>query len=45
MALRRDEIETEEPDISIILQPQDTLILRGKPRRGERAERFVQEGH
>ena len=45
VALRRDEIETEEPDISIILQPQDTLIVRGKPRRVERAERFVQEGH
>ncbi|WP_143323473.1 cation:proton antiporter [Cognaticolwellia aestuarii] len=45
VALRRDEIETEAPDISIILQPQDTLIVRGKPRRVERAERFVQEGH
>ncbi len=45
VALRRDEVETEEPDISIILQPQDTLIVRGKPRRVERAERFVQEGH
>jgi CPA2 family monovalent cation:H+ antiporter-2 len=28
-----------------VLLPQDTLIVRGKPRRVERAERFVQEGH
>ncbi|UUO25224.1 potassium transporter [Colwellia sp. M166] len=45
VALRRDDIETEEPDSSTILKPQDTLIVRGKPRRVERAERFVQEGH
>ncbi len=45
VALRRDDIETEEPNIDTVLQPQDTLIVRGKPRRVERAERFVQEGH
>ena len=45
VALRRDDIETEEPNVDTVLQPQDTLIVRGKPRRVERAERFVQEGH
>lgn len=44
VALRRDDIETEEPAADTVLQPQDTLIVRGKPRRVERAERFVQEG-
>ena len=45
VALRRNEIETEQPDETTILQVQDTLIVRGKPRRVERAERFVQEGN
>jgi CPA2 family monovalent cation:H+ antiporter-2 len=45
VALRRNDIESEEPAPETILQPQDTLIVRGKPRRVERAERFVQEGH
>tara|TARA_R110000744_G_scaffold17976_2_gene48508 strand:+ start:7358 stop:9325 length:1968 start_codon:yes stop_codon:yes gene_type:complete len=45
IALRRNNIESEEPDVDTILLPQDTLIVRGKPRRVERAERFVQEGH
>lgn len=45
VALRRDDVETEEPNVNTVLQPQDTLIVRGKPRRVERAERFVQEGH
>jgi len=44
VALRRDNIECESPDESTLLQAQDTLIVRGKPRRVERAERFVQEG-
>ena len=44
VALRRGEIETEYPDKDTLLQAQDTLIVRGKPRRVERAERFVQEG-
>lgn len=44
VALRRADIETEEPAADTVLQPQDTLIVRGKPRRVERAERFVQEG-
>lgn len=45
IALRRNNIESEEPDVETVLLPQDTLIVRGKPRRVERAERFVQEGH
>jgi len=45
IALRRNDIELEEPSPETVLQPQDTLIVRGKPRRVERAERFVQEGH
>ncbi len=45
VALRRNDIESEEPSPETVLQPQDTLIVRGKPRRVERAERFVQEGH
>jgi len=44
VALRRNEKEIEEPDVDTILQSQDTLILRGKPRRVERAERFLQRG-
>ncbi|MBA6265510.1 MAG: monovalent cation:proton antiporter-2 (CPA2) family protein [Colwellia sp.] len=44
VALRRNDVETEQPDGATILQAQDTLIVRGKPRRVERVERFVQEG-
>ncbi|MBA6304878.1 monovalent cation:proton antiporter family protein [Colwellia sp. MB02u-14] len=44
VALRRNDIETEQPDGATILQAQDTLIVRGKPRRVERVERFLQEG-
>jgi len=28
----------------MVLRDQDTLVLRGKPRRVERAERFLQRG-
>ena len=45
VALKRGDTETESPDENTLLQAQDTLIVRGKPRRVERAERFVQEGH
>jgi len=45
IALKRGDTETESPDENTLLQAQDTLIVRGKPRRVERAERFVQEGH
>lgn len=44
IALKRNNIETEEPEITTVLQPQDTLIVRGKPRRVERAERYVHDG-
>lgn len=44
IALKRGDLEIESPDEETILQAQDTLIVRGKPRRVERAERFVQEG-
>lgn len=44
VVLNRDGVETEMPDTTEILRSQDTLILRGKPRRIERAERFLHEG-
>jgi CPA2 family monovalent cation:H+ antiporter-2 len=44
VALKRSDSETESPDEKTLLQAQDTLIVRGKPRRVERAERFVLEG-
>jgi CPA2 family monovalent cation:H+ antiporter-2 len=44
VALRRNEEEIAAPDSSLILQDQDTIIVRGKPRRVERAERFLQKG-
>ena len=44
IALRRDGKEIEEPDENTVLMAQDTLILRGKPRRVERTERYLHEG-
>lgn len=44
VALRRDDIEIESPDAETILKEQDTLIVRGKPRRVEKVERYLQEG-
>jgi CPA2 family monovalent cation:H+ antiporter-2 len=44
IALRRSDIECESPEVSTILQDEDTLIVRGKPRRVERADRYIQEG-
>jgi len=44
VALRRDETEIESPSIETILQEQDTLIVRGKPRWVENVERYLQEG-
>ena len=44
IALRREDQEIEDPDENTILKPQDTLILRGKPRRVERTERYLNEG-
>jgi CPA2 family monovalent cation:H+ antiporter-2 len=45
VALHRDGTEIESPEISTILQSQDTLVVRGKPRRVERVERYLQEGN
>ncbi|WP_448566742.1 cation:proton antiporter domain-containing protein [Thalassotalea ganghwensis] len=45
VALKRENTEIEEPDEHTVLRSQDTLIVRGKPRRVERIERFLQEGH
>ncbi len=43
-SIRRDDNEMDQPDQDMVLQPQDTLVLRGKPRRVERAERYLQDG-
>ncbi|MFY8297964.1 cation:proton antiporter [Pseudoalteromonas sp. SS15] len=43
-ALRRDGQEIESPDDDVILQANDILLLKGKPRRVERAEQFLLEG-
>jgi CPA2 family monovalent cation:H+ antiporter-2 len=45
VALKRNGVETEEPDDTMVLEAQDTLIVRGKPRRVEHTERFIQEGN
>nr|WP_241242226.1 monovalent cation:proton antiporter family protein [Thalassotalea sp. G2M2-11] len=44
VSLKRHEIESEEPEPTTVLQAQDTLVIRGKPRRIERVERYIQEG-
>jgi len=44
VALRRGEIECESPEENTILQSQDTLIIRGKPRGVEKADHYAQEG-
>jgi len=44
VALKRDGVETEEPDANIVLRNQDTLIVRGKPRKVELTEKYIQEG-
>jgi CPA2 family monovalent cation:H+ antiporter-2 len=43
--LRRDNKEVTEPDGQIELLAGDVLVITGKPRRVERAERFLLEGH
>ncbi len=43
-ALRRDGQEIESPDGDVKLQANDILLLKGKPRRVERAEQFLLEG-
>tara|TARA_B110000208_G_scaffold127847_1_gene155497 strand:- start:4435 stop:6405 length:1971 start_codon:yes stop_codon:yes gene_type:complete len=44
IALRRNNQEIEQPDESTTLLPQDTLILRGKPRKVEHTERYLHKG-
>nr|WP_280636414.1 monovalent cation:proton antiporter family protein [Endozoicomonas sp. G2_1] len=44
IVLKRNGIESEQPVGTTVLQEQDTLVLRGKPRRVERAEHFIHEG-
>jgi len=44
VALHRDGVETESPEVTTILKNQDTLVVRGKPRRVERIERYLQDG-
>lgn len=44
IALRRGDIECESPEDNTILQNQDTLIIRGKPRGVEGADTYIQEG-
>lgn len=43
-ALRRDDEEIQEPDSDTELQPQDVVLLVGKPRYVEAAERWLLEG-
>lgn len=42
--LRRDNIELESPPSDTVLSIGDVLVISGKPRRVERAERFLLEG-
>jgi len=41
--LRRDGTELKDPDQEAVLAPQDVLVIAGKPRRVERAERKLLE--
>ena len=43
-ALRRDGQEIESPPKDMVLKANDILLLKGKPRRVERAEQFLLEG-
>ncbi|MDG2394495.1 MAG: NAD-binding protein, partial [Thalassotalea sp.] len=43
--IRRGDDEFSDVHPSFVLQAQDTVILQGKPRRVERIERYLQEGH
>ncbi|WJG08518.1 monovalent cation:proton antiporter family protein [Aliiglaciecola sp. LCG003] len=43
--LRRKNIEIATPDLSEALKVGDVVVISGKPRRVERAERFLLEGH
>ncbi|WP_018691059.1 monovalent cation:proton antiporter family protein [Algicola sagamiensis] len=42
--LRRNGAEVPSPSYEMVLEERDTLILKGKPRRVERVERYLLEG-
>lgn len=44
ITLKRDETEVDTPNDTTILKAEDTLILRVKPRKVEKVERFLHEG-
>lgn len=44
VGLRRGGSELSTPDSNTIIAPQDTLVIKGKPRRVERVERFLMTG-
>ena len=44
IALRRGDIECEDPEVDTLLQDQDILIIRGKPKDVEGADRYIQKG-
>ena len=44
IALRRNAIETNAPDPSTTIMPNDVLVISGKPRRVERIEKFLLDG-
>lgn len=44
VGLRRNGEELPNPDKSTVIKAQDTIIIKGKPRRVERAERFLMTG-
>lgn len=43
--LRRNNAEIPNPDADTVLQTNDVIVISGKPRRVERAERILLEGH
>ncbi|GAA0856077.1 cation:proton antiporter [Aliiglaciecola litoralis] len=43
--LRRNNVEIADPDLHEPLQANDVIIISGKPRRVERAELYLLEGH
>jgi CPA2 family monovalent cation:H+ antiporter-2 len=43
--LRRNNIEISQPDVDAPLHANDVIVISGKPRRVERTERFLLEGH
>jgi len=44
MGLRREGKEISKPALDMILQSQDIIVIRGKPRTVERVERYLLEG-